>query len=1054
MKRNSLVIPITLLLFSLLLNAFSQGNTGTGRENRPLYFRHFTKEQGLPSDVVRWVIQDASGYLWIATDNGLVRYDGHLMKVFGHNPEDPGSLSENLILALFESSDSLLWIGTNNGFSIYNPVADIFINYHPFAIEKYHFPAVEVHCFFEDTDGSIWIATSNGLAHFDRENGRFTWMLHTGEESLPHETLQAWIYQVDAHPRNQDQIVASTQGGILFIDKKTHTVVHEPEKNAGHKPASQSLFFDGDSVLWTGEWATGLKKLNLTTMKWEVFSISKENLFSPLFIEPKNDEELWLATPAKGLVVFNKKSKEFRANMRYESNPRSILSNYLQCNILIDQNGDLWVGGKEGLNFLDNSYRSFQRQVLPYGVETIRSIFRAESENMLYLGTDSRHNIIFKDAKTGDWGFIKDSEEVKPNARINAIFRDHLGVIWATSLRNHLLYLDPVSQSLKVFRDGDNQFISFNDTTTFLREIVEDQNNNLWISAPRHGLIRIDKDRKTVRYLQHDPGNPGSLFKSRYYNDLMVDHKNRLWIGSYDGFGVYDIEKEIFISEFPNGLKNLGIRDQTVQGFSTDSLGRVWACVLGKGLLRITENEDEISFKLFHTVHGLNDPNVSRIAKDSNQNFWVINEGLLFFNPYTEQFNAFDKRNGLHELKSHDDRIFIDWEDNIYLTGTGAYESQNISALNVSKNIINLIIEDIEVNGERIIQLGPGLHNSSFILKPSERNIRLRFTAICFQDADRIQYEYQLLGYDDQKSITTAPGMANYTNLPPGKYRFVLRAAHRGLWFEKETGIEFTIKPFFYQTAWFYIAAFLVGLLIVFGVFRYRVSRIRSQEKIKSDFEKKIAEVEMQSLRAQMNPHFIFNSLNSINTFILKNKTEAASDYLNKFARLIRAVLNNAKHKLVCLEDELDALKIYLELEQLRFDNRFDFFIKTDKFLDTNRVYVPPLLLQPYVENAVWHGLLHKESRGKIEVSAQKSGQHIIFKIQDNGVGREKAAEFKSHFTPENKSVGMSITADRIAIIKSLYSSDAKISIADLHDHQHQPAGTKITIMLPLITTI
>lgn len=296
--------------------------------------------------------------------------------------------------------------------------------------------------------------------------------------------------------------------------------------------------------------------------------------------------------------------------------------------------------------------------------------------------------------------------------------------------------------------------------------------------------------------------------------------------------------------------------------------------------------------------------------------------------------------------------------------------------------------------------------------------------------------------------------MANYTNLPPGKYKFVLRAAHRGLWFENETGVEFTIKPFFYQTAWFYIAAFLFGLLIIFGIFRFRVSRIRKQEKIKSDFEKKIAEVEMQSLRAQMNPHFIFNSLNSINTFILKNKTEAASDYLNKFARLIRAVLNNAKQKLVSLEDELNALNIYLELEQLRFSNKFDFSITTDKFLDTNRVYVPPMLLQPYVENAVWHGLLHMETRGKIEVSAHKNGQHILFKIQDNGVGRKKAAEYKSSFTPQNQSVGMSITADRIAIIKRLYSSDAKITITDLHIADHKPAGTRVTILLPMITTI
>jgi len=146
-KRNSTAVPIALLLLLLATKIFSQvpdmahGAAGT------LYFRHFTKEDGLPSDVVRWVTQDASGYIWIATDNGLARYDGHSMKVFNHNPEDPFSLSDNMVLTIFESHDSLLWVGTNNGFSIYNPVLNVFTNYYPFASHKHQFPAVEVHYF-------------------------------------------------------------------------------------------------------------------------------------------------------------------------------------------------------------------------------------------------------------------------------------------------------------------------------------------------------------------------------------------------------------------------------------------------------------------------------------------------------------------------------------------------------------------------------------------------------------------------------------------------------------------------------------------------------------------------------------------------------------------------------------------------------------------------------------------------------------------------------------------------------------------------------------------
>lgn len=245
----------------------------------------------------------------------------------------------------------------------------------------------------------------------------------------------------------------------------------------------------------------------------------------------------------------------------------------------------------------------------------------------------------------------------------------------------------------------------------------------------------------------------------------------------------------------------------------------------------------------------------------------------------------------------------------------------------------------------------------------------------------------------------------------------------------------------------------LVTVMLLLTTFIHmRGRQIRVREKVRSDFSKRIAEAKMQSLRAQMNPHFIFNSLNSINTFILKNETDEASDYLTKFSRLIRTVLNNSKNTLVSLEDELEALTIYLELEQIRFSNKFEFTIIMDEFLDANRVFVPPLLLQPYVENALWHGLMQKEEQGRIDISAYKHGEQVIFTIQDNGIGRKKSAESKSAFEFKDKSLGMTIMAERISTINALYGSDAEINITDLYDTNQCAAGTRVCISTPILT--
>lgn len=221
-------------------------------------------------------------------------------------------------------------------------------------------------------------------------------------------------------------------------------------------------------------------------------------------------------------------------------------------------------------------------------------------------------------------------------------------------------------------------------------------------------------------------------------------------------------------------------------------------------------------------------------------------------------------------------------------------------------------------------------------------------------------------------------------------------------------------------------------------------------ERAQSDLQQQATELEMQALRSQMNPHFIFNSLNSINRFILQNNKTQASEYLTKFSRLVRLILQNSQHSLIPLESEIESLQLYLELESVRFNHHFQFNIRIDDDLDVSALKVPPLIIQPYTENAIWHGLMHKEEKGHLQIELYEEGDMLRCKITDDGIGRKKATELKSKSASTHKSMGMQITADRIAMLQKVNASPTQIKITDLILPDGSAGGTEVLLKIPL----
>jgi LytS/YehU family sensor histidine kinase len=247
-------------------------------------------------------------------------------------------------------------------------------------------------------------------------------------------------------------------------------------------------------------------------------------------------------------------------------------------------------------------------------------------------------------------------------------------------------------------------------------------------------------------------------------------------------------------------------------------------------------------------------------------------------------------------------------------------------------------------------------------------------------------------------------------------------------------------------------------LALLYSLIRWRLHEKFNRQLEFSEKEKKMVELqqqktelEMQALRAQMNPHFIFNSLNSINNFILENDRLMASEYLNKFSRLVRMILQNSQASLISLESELESLKLYLELEALRFNYHFTYRITVPKELDIEGLKVPPLIIQPYAENAIWHGLMQKEEKGQLDIEVSQENDHLFFKIADNGIGRKAATAAASKSATRHKSMGLQITADRITRLQSLSGTESPVTIIDLVNTDGSGAGTEVFIKIPVI---
>ncbi len=336
------------------------------------------------------------------------------------------------------------------------------------------------------------------------------------------------------------------------------------------------------------------------------------------------------------------------------------------------------------------------------------------------------------------------------------------------------------------------------------------------------------------------------------------------------------------------------------------------------------------------------------------------------------------------------------------------------------------------------------------IIPHEKNNLRFSYAGISFKSNGDVRYRYRLLGLDSAWKETRETFLS-YPILPSGEYELQLQAINKFDVHSQLLTAGFTIEKLLYEKIWFLVSIGLLFLSVTVGTVLLIIRSIRKREREKTDFIKRISDLEQLSRKAQMNPHFIFNSLNSIQQYVMDADVAGANRFIAGFSRLIRQTLDFSSKPEISLEEELDYLTNYLEIEKTRLENAFSYSVAIDKGVDPADHYIPPMILQPFVENSVRHGLrFRKDKAGVVFIMVKQEGDHLVCILEDNGVGRKAAMHYKSISPINYQSKGLSLTADRIAMFNKEHEQKITMLIEDLEDELGNPLGTRVTIHFPV----
>ncbi|MBE0677835.1 MAG: histidine kinase, partial [Bacteroidales bacterium] len=552
-----------------------------------------------------------------------------------------------------------------------------------------------------------------------------------------------------------------------------------------------------------------------------------------------------------------------------------------------------------------------------------------------------------------------------------------------------------------------------------------------------HGVIRYDPEtRKTERLYSADD----SLNIFTFYLQDSI-----LWAGcSHSYLLKFDLAslKPEFI-RIAGGISN-------IEDICVSEDGALWIATLGIGVCRFDPATGD---KLFYTTaSGLSNNTTYSVLCDGTKNIWVsTNNGLSVINPASGLIRSFGENDGLliHEFNS--DASWVTDDGKFLFGGVGGaveFDPEQILMEYPGDLKPQIIIREFEVSAmKRIFDL-PVYKADTIMLRKGDDNFHISFIAPEYRHPEKIRYRYRLdSGSDNWYNTDHSDRNINFSNLDPGWHNLEIQATDSGGSWGMSKKLAIHINPYFYQTLLFRVAMPLFIVLLLGTIILIALKQMKDRERQKRDI------LHHQALRGQMNPHFIFNSLNSINYFISKNDTLSANRYIADFSKLIRTVLNNMNEEYVRLSVELGSLEDYLKIEYLRFGNKFDYSLEVDPQVVPESIMVSPGIVQPFIENAIWHGVMGLDRRkGMIRVSLKMNDNHLVCTVEDDGVGRARSDAMKDRNLPK-KSKGIFLAMERLRIINNLQDTNYRIVISDLYPDRVE-TGTRVEIDMPVMVRV
>lgn len=1016
-----------------------------------LFTENLKLEHGLSQNTIFSITQDAHGFMWFGTFDGLNRFDGYDFKIF-RSSDTLENLSSDIIYCLFVDNSGKLWVGTDKGLNYYDEFNQRF---NLFSSSLYpQLETASIRVMVQDKYGFLWVGTNIGL--FQIEPSTKFARHFTYKKDMPFSLSSNRIRCLLIDDEGLLWICTNSGLDVLHIEKGLVRNYSKSQSlfNGLNNPQINTLILQNDSVMWIGT-SEGLLRHHKNSGKDIIYRHSlynKESLshndVRSIYVDVSN--KLWIGTYGGGLNIFEPNTNGFKA-YHAQAEATALSNDYINT-IFRDKSGMLWIGTRKGISKIDRTPNQFfYYSLLNYDNSSFSSNYvwsiMQDSKKNIWIGTENGLFIVDIDKNISK--IVRNnpfSNNSLSNNDVRTVIEEQDGSFWIATNGGGLNKYYPTSN--RFIRLVPNAFKN-SISNEFCWDICKDDKGNLWI-ASFDGLNKMDIKTGLIKIYRNEETNPNSL-SNNFIFDLYLDSYKQLWVATNNGLNVYRPESDDFLVYKHDPKSTNSLSSNKIFNIIQDSDSLYWIGTNNKGLNRFDRRKN--SYKHYTTADGLANDVIYGILEDDNDHLWLsTNLGITRFNKKQERFTNYDIRDGLQSYEFNLGAVYKNKQGELFFGGVNGFNSFFPQQIIENRYVPQVIVTSFQVLGapfNKAIKDG-----DTIILPHSDNYFSFNFSSIDFSKPYKNRFAYMLENYDKSWIYCSAERrFAEYSKVPPGRYKIRIKCSNSdGIWNDLGIVIYLVIVPPWYRTLWFYLAVGALLLLISgFSAFSI-IQRVRKKQEFEQrmlDAKMQLFDLEQKALRLQMNPHFLFNSLNSIQGFILNNDVDKAVKYLAKFAQLMRLILTNTRESFVPFSDEMKALTYYLEIEKLRFDNKFDYTIAVDKLIDTDFIAIPPMILQPYIENAILHGLIHLPDKGLLNIKFLQSADVIQVEIIDNGIGRKKSAEIRCNSGLNHKSQGMRITQERLDILKQQTSEQVTIEVVDLFDNSGNAAGTKIIINLP-----